>query len=114
MPSVVKKKRRCLCGGVNFVVVSKLEEVEILLPIVFSAVNKCSKVFKNGSISTLDLSVALRVIRVSSDHFCAKSGKDVLPKAGRKLRALVRKKSVRKTVMTEYMFDKKTRGLLGG
>ena len=114
MPSVVKEKRHCLRGGVNCVVVGKLKEVEILLPIVFSGINKSSKPLKDNSISPLDLSVALRVIRGSVDHFCSKSGKDVLPKAGRKLRALVRKKSVRKTVLTEYMFDKKTRGLLGG
>ena len=114
MSSVIKEKGRGFYGRMYCVVVGKLEEVKILLPIVFSGVNKCSKSFKNGSISPLNLSIALRVIWSSVNYFCSESCKDVLPKGGRELRALVREKSVRKTVMTKYMFNKRTRGLLGG
>ena len=59
MPSVVNEKSRCLRGGVNCVVVGKLEEVEVLLPIVFSGNNKRLKSFNNGAISPLNLSIAL-------------------------------------------------------
>ena len=98
----------------NCVGVGKVEQVEILLPIVFSAVNKRSKFFNNGSISPLNLSIALRVIRSSVHHLCSKGGRNVLPKAGGKLRTLLRKKPVRKTVMTEYMFITNASSLLGG
>ena len=107
MPSVLKEKRRCLCGEVNCVVVAKLDEVEILLPTVFSAVNKRFKSFNNGSISPLNLSIALGVIRSSVHQLCSKGGKNVLPKAGGKLRTLVRKKPVRKTVMTNTCLIKR-------
>ena len=114
MPSAVKKKKRCFRGGVNCVVLGELEEVEILLPIVFPGANKRSKSFNNGSISPLNLSIVLGVIRSSADHLCSKGRKNVLPKSGGKLRTLVSKKPVRKTVMTEYMFNKKAGSLLGG
>ena len=104
--SVIKIEGRGFRGGMDCFVVGKLEKVEILLPIVFSAVNKRSKSFNNGSISPLNLSIALGVIRSGVDHLCSKGGKNIFPKAGGKLRTLV-KEAVRKSVMTEYMFNKK-------
>ena len=96
------------------VVVGELEEVKILLSVIFSAVYKSPKTFNDGPISALDLSVSLRVVRSCVYYFGSERRKDVLPETGGKLRALVREKPVRKAVVAEYVLDKKTGGLLGG
>ena len=96
------------------VVVGELEEVQVLLPIILSAVNKSPKTFDDCSIGAFDLSIPLGVIRTRVYHFGSQCGKDVLPETRGKLRALVREKPVREPVVAEHVLDKKTGGFLGG
>ena len=110
----MRKKGGSLGSRVNGVVVGELKKMKVLLPIVFSAVDKSSKTFNDGSIRSFYLAVSLRIVGRRVDDLCSKCRKDVFPKAGRELRALVGKKPMRKPVMAKRVLDKETRGLLGG
>ena len=93
------------------VVVGEFEKVKVLLPIILSAVNKSSKTFDNCSISSFNLSIALRVIRSRVYHLGSERRKDMFPEAGGELRTLIRKKSVGKPMVAENVFDKQTGGM---
>ena len=96
------------------VVVGELEEVQVLLPIILSAVNKCPKTFDDCSISAFNLSISLGLVRSRVYHFGSQCGKDVLPETRGKLRALIREKPVRESMMAEHVLDEKAGGFLGG
>ncbi|KAL8275661.1 hypothetical protein Esti_000224 [Eimeria stiedai] len=69
--------------------------------------DKRSQAFKNCAIRTFNLTVSLRIIRCSVDHFSLESGKDVSPEGGGGLRPLIGKKSLRKARMSEHMLNEK-------
>ena len=96
------------------VVVRKFKEVKVLLPIVFSAVDKSAKTLNNGSVCAFYLAVALWVVGCCSDQFCSESGKDVFSEAGCELRTLIGKKSMRKAVVEKDVLNEEVRGFFGG
>lgn len=114
MSSIIKEEWCCLRSRVDGVVVGKLEEVQVLVPVVLSAVDKSAKAFYNRPICPLDLAVALGVVGGCVDHLGSKCSEHVFPEARCKLRTLVGEESMGKPVMAKDMLDEKARCPLCG
>lgn len=114
MSAVIEEEGGGFGDRVHGVIVGELEEVKILLPVVFSTVDKCSKPFDNSSICAFYLAVALGIVWRRVDDFCPKRRKDVLPEGGRELGALVREEAMWEPMVTKHVFDEKARGVFGG
>ncbi len=85
------EKKKCVLGGrVDTVVVGKLQHWQVLVPVIMQRVHKVTQHLLNGAVSTLSLTVCLRVVAGGDFELGTQVLEDGLPEVGGEPRVSVR------------------------